>query len=94
MSHELFVGIDIAAETATARWMSANKQPSSPMTIPQTPKGRAELKQRLLASGLAAEKVLVVMEATGTYWMQLALDLHQSGFGVSVVNPAQAHHFA
>jgi transposase len=94
MSHELLVGIDIAAETATAAWMSANEHPDSPMTITQTPKGRAELKHRLLASGLPAEKILVVMEATGTYWMQLALDLHRSGFGVSVVKPAQAHHFA
>ena len=31
---------------------------------------------------------LVVMEATGNYWIALAIVLHQAGFAVSVVNPA------
>ncbi len=34
------------------------------------------------------------MEATSTYWIKVALFLYQGGFGVSVVNPLQAHHFA
>jgi transposase len=34
------------------------------------------------------------MEATGAYWMSLAMHLVHEGFGVSVINPAQAHHFA
>jgi transposase len=38
--------------------------------------------------------MLVVMEATGSYWITLATTLTQAGFTVSVVNPAQAHHFA
>jgi transposase len=37
---------------------------------------------------------LIVMEATGSYWIALATTLHQAGFAVSVINPAQAHHFA
>jgi transposase len=34
------------------------------------------------------------MEATSTYWMQLATALHTAGYSVSVVNPKQAHDFA
>jgi transposase len=34
------------------------------------------------------------MEATGSYWIALASTLHQAGFAVRVINPAQAHHFA
>jgi transposase len=34
------------------------------------------------------------MEATGPYWMALAVALTRAGFPVSVVNPAQVHFFA
>jgi transposase len=35
-----------------------------------------------------------VLEATGSYWISLAVFLHQAGYAVSVVNPAHAHAFA
>ena len=38
--------------------------------------------------------MLIVLEATGTYWLKLAITLVQAGFTVSVINPAQAHDFA
>jgi transposase len=41
-----------------------------------------------------AAQTLVVMEATSTYWMQLATAVHTAGYIVSVVNPKQAHDFA
>jgi len=37
---------------------------------------------------------LIVVEATGSYWVALAVCLHQAGYVVSVVNPAQAHNYA
>ena len=49
---------------------------------------------RLLAFGLEPASILMVMEATASYWMSLATTLSQAGFAVSVSNPAQAHHFA
>jgi transposase len=44
----------------------------------------------------SSEHILVVMEATSTYWIMLVLatHLHEAGYAVSVVNPAQAYHFA
>ena len=31
---------------------------------------------------------------TGSYWVALAVALHEAGYRVAVVNPRQAHHFA
>jgi transposase len=93
-SYRLFVGIDIAAATASAAWMTADRAPAHVLTIEQSPSGFSSLQQRLLATGHASSAILVVMEATGSYWMNLALALTQADFAVSVINPAQAHHFA
>jgi transposase len=60
----------------------------------QTPEGFAGFQQALAATGLAPAQTLIVMEATSTYWIQLANALHTSGYHVSVVNPKQAHDFA
>ena len=40
------------------------------------------------------EAILVVMEATATYWMRLATFLVEANIAVSVSNPVQAHDFA
>jgi transposase len=93
-SYELFVGVDVAATTAAVAWMLPGAAPSSACTIAQTEHGFADLEQQLLALGHPASAILVVMEATGTYWVSLATLLVQRGFAVSVINPAQAHAFA
>jgi transposase len=93
--YELFVGVDVAAATATVVWSAAALEIfSRPLTITQTADGFAELQQRLRALEHPASNVLVVMEATGTYWVTLATTLVAAGYAVSVVNPAQAHDFA
>lgn len=93
-AYHLFVGIDIAMATASASWLSPGEAPSRAMTFEQSSPGFALLQQRLLATGHPVKSVLIVMEATGSYWITLATTLTQAGFAVSVVNPAQAHHFA
>lgn len=93
-SYDLFVGIDIAAATASVAWKEPSQKVSRALTIDQTPQGFHSLQQRLLATDHPAHSILVVMEATGSYWMMLATTLAQTGFTVSVINPAQAHHFA
>ena len=65
--YRLFVGVDIAAVTATVAWMPPGGTPSRPITIDQTPRGFASLQQRLLAHGQAPTEILVAMEATGSY---------------------------
>lgn len=93
-TYQLFVGVDIAATTFTAAWTTSTTKPSPPLTLAQTPAGFAQLQQRLAATTVAADATLVVLEATSTYWMALAVTLHTAGYHVSVINPLQAHHFA
>src|SRR5450432_1660515 len=92
--YQLFVGVDIAARTATVAWQAPQQKPSKSITIEQSPEGFSSLHHRLMKTGAKPEQILVVMEATGVYWLSLATFLARHGYAVSVVNPAQAHHFA
>ena len=93
-TYTLFVGVDIAAQTAMVATQRPGAKASRSLTIEQTPKGYTSLLHQLQATGFVPGQVLVVMEATGSYWMSLATRLVHEGFAVSVIHPAQAHHFA
>jgi transposase len=89
-----FVGIDIAAQTASVAWTTQPGTIESAFKVEQTPDGMQILQKHLKRAGLAPARTLVVIEATGTYWMRVARILHTAGYAVSVINPKQAHHFA
>src|SRR5689334_8552402 len=91
---DLFVGIDVSAATVTVSWMAACDRPTRSVTIPQTADGYHQLQTQLLATGVPAPAILIVLEATGSYWITLATTLAQAQFAVAVINPAQAHDFA
>ena len=93
-SYELFVGIDIAAQTFTAFWTPFSPERERPVTLPNTSDGGACLGQHLLATGVPPAATLIVLEATSTYWIALAVALHTAGFHVAVANPAQVRNFA
>ena len=93
-AYHLFVGADIAARSFTAAWGRADAPLSRPARFEQTPSGYTSFQATLVATGVPAEQTLIVMEATSTYWVQLASALHAAGYHVSVVNPKQAHDFA
>jgi transposase len=93
-NYQLFVGVDIAAATATVAWQEPHQKPRKPITVKQTSEGFSSLQQTLLATGAVPDQILVVLEATGIYWLSFATFFVRQGFAVSVVNPAQAHHFA
>jgi transposase len=93
-AYQLFVGCDIAARSFTAAWSQADQAPARPLRYEQTPVGFTAFQAALAATGVPLAQTLVVMEATSTYWMQLATTLHSAGYAVSVVNPKQAHDFA
>lgn len=90
----LDVGVDIAAATFTAAWLAPGGKPTTPVALAQDPEGFAALRQRLHATRIAPAATRVVMEATSTYWIGLAVALHEAGYRVHVINPARAHHFA
>lgn len=93
-AYQLYVGIDISAATFTAARMRPETKPSKAVDYQQTPDSFYKFQQDLLQTGLSASQILIVMEATGTYWITLALFLVQAGFAVAVINPMQAHNYA
>jgi transposase len=92
-AYQLFAGADIAAATFTASWSRDAHSAVRPMTFPQTPAGFAAFQQHLDQTGIAPAATLIVMEATGSYWITLAVTLHEAGYVVSVVNPRQVHDY-
>lgn len=90
----LFVGIDIAAATFTAAWSLPAGPLLRPVTFAQTPDGFVAFQQQLQASAIAPAATLIVMEATSSYWVALAVTLHVAGYQVSVVNPKHLHNYA
>ncbi len=67
---------------------------SGPITVAQTAQGYATVCAKLATTGVAPAETLIVLEATGSYWITLATTLVEHEYHVSVVNPKQAHHFA
>lgn len=91
--YSLYIGIDIAAASATVAWQTTTDPAPTVLEIEQTPSAYQRLIQRFSALARPAQ-TLVVMEATSTYWLALAWSLYDAGFVVSVVNPSQPKHFA
>lgn len=85
----VFVGIDIALKSfdLVARVEGKSLKPES---FKQTPEGHAKgikLLKRL-------KPQLIVMEATGIYYLDLAVALVETGLPVAVINPKSFHHFS
>lgn len=84
-----FVGIDIAAKTV-AVVLRSNEHNGPVQTFEQTPQGHARLARKLAQ----LQPKCVVMEATGIYYLDLAVALYAAGVAVAVINPKSFHHFA
>lgn len=93
-SYQLFVGVDIAAASFAATWTVSGPPSDRARSFSQTPDGFAAFQAQLATTGIAPADTLIVLEATGSYWITLAVTLHQAGYAVSIVNPAQVHAFA
>ncbi len=84
-----FVGIDVAAKTFDVV-VRIDGKASKVEQFSQTPDGHAAAVRKL--QKLAPE--LIVMEATGIYYLDLAVALAKANLPVSVINPKSFHHFA
>ncbi|GAA5531518.1 IS110 family transposase [Herpetosiphon gulosus] len=91
--YHCFVGIDIAAKTFVAAYAEPGHAASSPRTFDQTEAGFAAF-QAYLPATILPTQILIAMEATGSYWIRLAVTLHQAGYAVAVMNPKHIHNFA
>lgn len=85
----VFVGIDIAAKTFELVARKAGKSLKGE-SFKQTPEGHTQAIKRLKA----LKPQLIVMEATGIYYLDLAVALTQAGLPVAVINPKSFRHFA
>lgn len=74
--------------------MTPTSRPTRSITIEQSALGYQQLQAQLRATGVSAARILVVLEATGSYWISLATRLVDDGFAVAVINPSQARDFA
>jgi transposase len=92
-SYQLYVGVDISARTFSAALLNPESQAEKTEDFTQTLEGYQSFQIKLLTRQPIPAKILIVMEATGTYWVTLATVLEQKGFVVSVVNPMQARNF-
>jgi transposase len=88
----LLIGIDIAAENAVCYWQTADGQETL-LSIHQSQTDFQSLAKKL-GQVTKPENCWVLMEATGTYWLRLALFLHELGCAVTVLNPTDFHYFA
>lgn len=91
--YKLWVGIDISAKQLSIAY-TTKPRAAKRFDVGYTPAGLEELVERLGRIEAETKRILVVMEATGNYWIQVALYLYQQGVAVSVINPAQGHYFA
>lgn len=96
---QFWVGVDVAAVTVTVAWTSTTATSTAAHSYPHTAQrapaeGFAALQRDLARTQAAPAATLVVMEATGSYWIALAVTLHAAGYQVRVITPLHAHHFA
>lgn len=94
VEYRCFVGVDIAAASFTAIWTTDGTMQPKAVTFSQSASGFAAFQQQLQATHVVPAQTLIVLEATGSYWIALAVTLHESGYAVAVLNPAQLHNYA
>jgi transposase len=92
--YHLYVGVDIAAKTFVATWSLGPATAPKAVSFDQSEDGFSAFLQQLGATGVMPNATLVVLEATGSYWVALAIALHQAHYTVSVINPGQIALFA
>lgn len=85
----IHIGLDVGARVTVMSWRE-NGRTAGSWEIAQTPKARKIAVKKML--GL--KPVSIVMEATGIYYLDLALALSEAGLPVSVINPKSFHNFA
>ncbi|MDR1274978.1 MAG: IS110 family transposase [Candidatus Accumulibacter sp.] len=85
---EEYLGIDVGAKSVVVCVRRGGRSIRT-QTFSQTPEGH-----RALIEHHAGRPAGVVLEATGVYYLDLAVTLFRAGWPVAVINPRSFHHFA
>jgi len=86
VSSVVFAGIDVGAEELVLV-LRKDGISGKAQTFANAPAGHQQLVKALKGAR-------VCMEATGVYYVDLAVSLHDAGIALSVINPRAAHNFA
>lgn len=84
-----YAGIDIGARSVEVV-IRSNGSHAPAKVFEQTPQGHAALVEALTRWSPAR----IVLEATGVYYLDVAMALAHAGLPVAVINPKSFHHFA
>jgi transposase len=84
-----FAGVDVGAETLVLVIRQSEVAMKAEMFA-----NTAADRQRLVRKLAKFPDILVCLEATGVYYLDLAIALHDAGIRVMVLNPKASHHFA
>lgn len=85
----VFIGLDVGAQRVEMASRTQGKS-TAHEPIEQTLKGHRQAVRRIRA----LKPTLIVLEATGIYYLDLALALAEAGLPVAVINGRSFHHFA
>lgn len=86
------IGIDVSKRKLDIALLANGKIKSK--VFNNTPSGHCELSQWLIERGAEQQHTHICMEATGSYSETVAITLVETGWHVSVVNPARIKGFA
>lgn len=94
-AYQVFVGVDIAARSFTASWTRDRATAgTTAQSFVQDADGYTQLEVLLAKTGVPPAATLVVLEATSSYWVALAVHLHTAGYQVAVCNPMHVRNYA
>ena len=86
----LFVGIDVSQEQLDVCILPLDLS----LQAANTPAGRRQLVEKLLALAAAPADILVVLESTGGLELPMAVALSEAAIGAAIVKPDRVRHFA
>ena len=90
-----YLGIDVSkAKLDCCLLVGEDQLKRKNKSVANTAAGVSTLLAWAHKQGVTAESLHVAMEGTGAYHEQAAIALYDAGVTVSIVNPAQARHFA
>jgi transposase len=84
----VWVGIDVAARSVEMVWRSEGRASKS-QSYEQTTAGHAQLIKELRR----LQPTCVVLEATGVYYLDVALAIEEAALPIAVINPKSARRF-